>query len=141
MKTVALNILAIILGLFIGSLVNMGLIYLGPVIITPPEGADTTTYEGLKATIHLFTIKHYIFPFLGHALGTLVGSFVAAFIAGSRKILVAYFIGILFLIGGIINIFMLPSPMWFNIFDIVLAYIPMAWIGSMMYLKIKGNQN
>jgi len=25
---------------------------------------------------------------------------------------------------------MLPAPMWFNVVDIALAYIPMAWIGG-----------
>ena len=39
-------------------------------------------------------------------------------------------IGVLFLIGGITVNYMLPGPIWFAIVDIVLAYIPMAWIGG-----------
>ncbi|TGL88194.1 hypothetical protein EHQ68_10195 [Leptospira congkakensis] len=42
-------------------------------IILPPKGADVTTMEGLKASIHLFEPEHFLFPFLAHALGTLVG--------------------------------------------------------------------
>jgi hypothetical protein len=41
-------------------------------------------------------------------------------------------IGVFFLIGGIVNVFMLPSPVWFTILDLAVAYIPMAWLGSMM---------
>ena len=129
MNIILRNILAVILGWFLGSIVNMGIIMLSSSIIPPPEGSDVTTMEGLVASMHLFEPKHFIMPFLAHALGTLFGSFIAAKIAGSRKKVFALVIGSLFLIGGIINAFMLPAPMWYNIVDIVLAYIPLAWIG------------
>lgn len=38
-------------------------------------------------------------------------------------------IGGLFLLGGIAMIFVLPSPTWYTMLDLVGAYIPMAWIG------------
>jgi threonine/homoserine/homoserine lactone efflux protein len=37
-------------------------------------------------------------------------------------------IGIVFLIGGIMNVMMLPSPLWFTILDLVGAYLPMAYL-------------
>jgi hypothetical protein len=80
--------------------------------------------------MHLFQPKHFIMPFLAHAIGTLIGAFIAALIAGSHKMNFAIVIGIFFLIGGIMSVFMLPSPVWFNILDLVVAYIPMAWIGG-----------
>jgi len=104
MKLIVTNILAVIIGLFVGSVVNMGLITVGPLLIPPPEGADTTTYEGLKTSMPLFTVKHFLFPFLAHAAGTLVGAIVAFFIASSHKIMIAYAIGFLFLIGGLVSI-------------------------------------
>src|SRR5690606_40560173 len=57
-------------------IVNMSIIMISGSIIPPPEGADTTTTEGLKAAMHLFEPKHFLLPFLAHALGTLVGAFV-----------------------------------------------------------------
>ena len=57
------NILAVILGFVIGSAVNMGIIMVSGSIIPPPIGADVTTMEGLKASIHLFEPKHFLFPF------------------------------------------------------------------------------
>ena len=130
MNSTVKNILAVIAGLVIGSIVNMGIIMISGSIIPPPEGADVTTMEGLKEAMHLFEPKHFIFPFLAHALGTLVGAAVAATIAANHKMKFAIGIGCFFLLGGIINVFMLPSPTWFAIVDIVGAYIPMAWIGS-----------
>ncbi|WP_411030569.1 hypothetical protein [Spongiimicrobium sp. 3-5] len=129
------NILAVLIGLVLGSIVNMGIIMISGSIIPPPEGADVTTMEGLKSSMHLFEPKHFIFPFLAHALGTLVGAVLAAIIAANHKMKFALAIGVFFLIGGIINIFLLPSPTWFAIIDVVGAYIPMAWIGGKLALR------
>ncbi|MCX7549983.1 hypothetical protein [Xanthomarina sp. F2636L] len=137
MNSLVKNILAIVLGLVIGSIVNMGLITISGSIIPLPEGVDNTTMEGLKESMHLFQPKHFIFPFLAHALGTFVGALLAAKIAASRKTTFAMFIGVFFLIGGIANIIMLPSPTWFSILDIVGAYIPMAWLGGKLATKKK----
>lgn len=123
------NILAVVLGLILGSVVNMGIIMISGSIIQPPNGADVTTMEGLKESIHLFKPKHFLFPFLAHALGTLAGAFLATLISVSHKMKMAMLIGIFFLIGGITNIIMLPSPTWFTVLDLAGAYIPMAWLG------------
>ena len=124
------NILAVIAGLIVGSIVNMGLVMASTAVIPPPAGADTTTMEGLNAAMPLFETKHFIFPFLAHALGTLVGALVAALISVNRKLLTAMIIGFFFLLGGLSAAWMIPAPMWFEAVDILLAYIPMAWIGA-----------
>lgn len=85
--------------------------------------------------MHLFQPKHFLFPFLAHALGTLVGAFIAAKIAAINKIKLAYVIGILFLIGGVANVLMLPSPLWYSIVDIVGAYIRMSFIATKLAIK------
>lgn len=130
MNPIVRNVLAVLAGLLVGSLVNMGLIMVSGKVIAPPPGADVTTLEGLKASIHLFEPKHFLFPFLAHALGALTGAFLAAFVAASRKMAMAFVIGVVFLAGGLANAFMLPSPAWFNALDLVGAYLPMAWIGG-----------
>ena len=130
MNPIIKNILAVISGLILGSAVNMGIIMISGSIIPPPDGADVTTMEGLKASIHLFQPKHFIFPFLAHSLGTFAGAILTALIAANHKMKFALVIGAFFLIGGIANIFMLPGPAWFNVLDIVVAYIPVAWVGG-----------
>lgn len=128
MHPIIRNILAIVAGIVIGSTVNMGIISISGSIIPPPEGADVTTSEGLKAAMHLFEPKHFIFPFLAHALGTFFGAFVAAIVAANHKFKFAMAIGIFFLAGGIASVFMLPSPTWYTIVDLVFAYLPMAYL-------------
>lgn len=124
------NILAIIAGIILGSVVNMGIIMISGSIIQPPNGADVTTSEGLKAAMHLFQPKHFILPFSAHALGTFAGALVAAMIAATNKMKFALGIGVFFLAGGIATIFMLPSPTWFTVLDLVGAYIPMAFLAE-----------
>ncbi len=130
MHPVLRNILAVVLGLVVGGAVNLLIIQISGSIIPPPNGADITTMEGLKSTMHLFGPEHYIFPFLAHALGTLVGAFVAAKIAATNKIKFALAIGAFFFLGGAINAYLLPAPTWFLILDLAGAYFPMAYLGK-----------
>ena len=130
MKNILRNIFAILIGILIGGIINMGIIMISPSIIPSPDGADVTTMEGLKASIHLFQPKHFIFPFLAHAIGTLIGAMISAIIAVNHKMKFALGVGVFFLIGGIMNVFILPSPTWFIVVDLLFAYIPMAWLGG-----------
>jgi hypothetical protein len=123
------NILIVIVALIVGSIVNMAIILSGSSIINLPEGIDPSNVESLKAGMHLMKPKHFIFPFLAHALGSLVGAFIAAKFGASNKFLLAMIVGGFFLIGGISNVFMLPAPTWFCALDLIVAYIPMAYLG------------
>ncbi|HRD40433.1 MAG TPA: hypothetical protein PLC65_17520, partial [Bacteroidia bacterium] len=70
MNPILRNIIAVIAGAFGGGAINMALIMVSGSVIPPPEGADITTMEGLKASMHLMEPKHFLMPFLAHALGT-----------------------------------------------------------------------
>ena len=137
MHPILKNILAILVGAVIGSTLNMGIITLSGSIIPPPAGSDNTTMEGLIASMHLFEPKHFIFPFLAHALGTFAGAFAAALIAASHQLKLALLIGTIFLAGGIYMVLALPSPVWFTVLDLGGAYIPMAYFGWRLALATK----
>ena len=130
MNPIIKNILAVLAGIAVGSAVNMGIITISGSVIPPPEGVDNTTLEGLKAAMHLFEPKHFLMPFLAHALGTLLGALLAGRIASSHKMKFALGIGGFFMLGGIANVLMLPSPLWFTVLDLGAAYIPMGYIAG-----------
>lgn len=130
------NVLAVVLGLVLGSVVNMALITLGPSLIPPPPGVDLSTAEGLAKSIHLFEARHFATPFLAHALGTLVGALVAYLVASHHKKRFAYAIGVVFLCGGIAACFMIPAPAWFMALDVIVAYLPMAWLASRIGVRL-----
>ena len=136
MNLIIRNIIAVVAGVVIGGMVNMGLIMMSGEIIPPPAGVDVTDMESLKSSMHIFKPRHFIFPFMAHALGTLVGAFVASIIAVSHKMKFALGVGAFFLLGGIMNVFMLPSPVWFAILDLIGGYIPMGWLGAKLSEKI-----
>ena len=129
------GLLAVVLGLVAGSAVNMGLVLLGAQLVPPPAGVDTSTAEGLKAAMPLLQARHFLFPFLAHALGTFAGALVATWVVGRVNRLPALLIGLLFLVGGIASCFMLPAPRWFEVLDVVLAYLPLAWLGYLLAKK------
>jgi len=130
------NILAVVVGAFLGGLVNMAIVMAGPMLIAPPAGADMTTVEGLTAAMPLLQPKHFIAPFLAHAIGTLVGALIAYLIAASYRNVLAYVVGVLFLIGGISACFLIPAQTWFMALDLIVAYLPMAWLGIAIGRKI-----
>ena len=138
MATVLRNALAVALGLAVGAGVNMALVVLGPYVIAPPPGVDVSDSQSLAASMHLFGPRHFVFPFLAHALGTLVGAFTAFLAAATRRAALAGAIGVAFFAGGVAATFMIPAPIWFVALDLVGAYLPMAWLGALLGRRVAG---
>lgn len=130
MKTILLNILAVIVGWLVGCVVNMGIITIGPYVVPMPQGSDVSTMEGLREAMTLFSPLNFLCPWLAHALGTLVGALVAAKSAASGKLICAMVVGALFLLGGMTMVYLVGGPLWFIAADLLLAYLPMAWLGA-----------
>lgn len=132
-KPIVRNIAGVILGVLIGGQVNMFIINHGHNILPDFPGLDRTNMETLTESliknIHLFEPKHFITPFLAHALGTFASAFIACKIALSNHFRISMIIGSLSLLGGIMAVKMIPAPMWYNSFDLICAYIPMAFLG------------
>lgn len=137
MPNVLRNVLAVLAGLVIGGIVNIALITISPMVIPPPAGVDVSNAESLSKSIHLFEPRHFIFPFLAHALGSLVGALAAYLIAASYKTQIAIAVGVIFLCGGVAASFMIPAPTWYIALDLLAAYLPMAWLGSKIGARMK----
>jgi hypothetical protein len=116
--------------MFIGGAVNTLFVNLGGILIEAPEGADITTMKGLKASIHLFKPINFLFPFLAHALGVLISSFLATKFLKKNQIAMVAGIVVLNFIGGLMMVIELPgAPLWFDLTDLILAYAPMGYLG------------
>jgi hypothetical protein len=137
MKTVFRGILAIVAGLVVGGCVNMGLVVFGPHVIPPPAGVNVSDAASIRASIHLFEPKHFVFPFFAHALGTLAGAIVASVVAARHRRVYAYVVGVAYLAGGIAAANMIPAPRWFLCLDLGVAYLPMAWLGAWLGCRIR----
>lgn len=131
------NVLAIVAGVVIGGLVNGMLVTISPAIIPPPAGVDVHNAESLAKAMPLFEPRHFLMPFLAHALGTLAGALAAYLIAASHKARMAFVIGVFYLFGGVAACFMIPAPSWFMALDLVVAYLPMAWLGGWIGARLQ----
>jgi len=128
MKAFLKNLGALFLGAVLGALVNSAIIWLQPYIVPLPQGYDPNDLEQIKVAMNSFHWTHFIMPFLAHGLGTLSGAYVTARLAGSRPLFMAMAISVIFLLGGIQMVLLLPAPLWFEIVDLTLAYLPMGWL-------------
>ena len=126
MHPILRNILGVIAGAIVGGIVNSTIVSFG----TAPEGVDMNNFESIAENMHRYEFQHLIVPFLAHALGTLIGAFLAAKIAATRKLTMAMIVGVFYLMGGIAAVSMFGGPTWFIILDLAVAYLPMGYLGA-----------
>ena len=136
MNPILRNTLAVIACVIFGGVINAGLVsFLGGMVDLPP-GVDPNNLEDIKNNIHLYSTNAMLAPFAAHAIGTLSGAFMAARLAVSRHMILAMFIGVFFLLGGLGMVAMIPNtPTWFKLLDLLGAYFPMAFIGGKIGMR------
>ena len=127
--------LAVIIGWLGGSVVNAGLINIGHIVF-PLEGIDTDDMDALAEIMPTLGFEFFIFPFLAHAIGTFAGALLASVFALNNQLRASMIVGFVFLLGGIAVNFIIPSTIWFLWADLLIAYIPMAWLGYKLGHKI-----
>jgi hypothetical protein len=120
------NVLAVLVGAAVCLFLNGLLLGLMMKVIPPPSGFDPAN----ASTYSLLQASHLMAPFIAHAVPSFVGGLIAALIAASRKMTFALVVGGFHLIGGIAAAFMIPAPAWFVALDLLVAYLPMAWLGG-----------
>jgi hypothetical protein len=120
------NILAVVVGAAVCVVLNGLLLGVMMGAVGTPEGFDPNN----PSTYHLLQARHYVSPFVAHAVPSVVGGLIAALIAATRKMTFALVVGGLHLVGGIAAAFLIPAPAWFVALDLIVAYLPMAWLGG-----------
>lgn len=84
-----------------------------------PEGTDSSDPEALKSYVQNAPFMALFFVIISYFFGALVSGFVSTKIANDGKMVYAIICAIFFLIASIYNMFMLPTPIWFWIFGIL----------------------
>jgi hypothetical protein len=109
-KAVLRNIGAVLVGVIVGMVVNMGLVQVNSALFPPPEGMTLVTMEDYKALIPLMGAPSWLLVFAAHLGQAFVGGFIAALLAASRPMGLALFLGAFSMAGGIANALMLDIP-------------------------------
>lgn len=131
-KRLLLLLAGVFAGAFAGGFANMGVLLAGSALLPAPEGVDVNDAASIDANIARYSVAQLLVPFAAHAVGTLVGAWLAALVArsGGMAWLASGLVGALFLAGGIYAVTLIPSaPLWFDALDLLGAYVPMAWLG------------
>lgn len=136
MPPIVRRILFVISGLIVGAITNMAVLKIGVAIAPMPPGTDVNTPEGIQAAMPLFSFANFLVPLLAHAIGTLVGAWVASRWSGTTSRWPALIVGAAFFIGGLSMVIQIPAtPVWFMIADLGLCYFPMALLGYRMGVR------
>jgi hypothetical protein len=136
MKKTIYTVLWVVLSLVFGSLINGLIIYIAPLIIKYPVGVSFATEESTIQSMKLLHPIHFIIPFVAHALGIFISTLLMAIYVKNNFLKLAIFISVLYLFAGVLNVIMYPSPIWFIVLDLVVAYIPIGYLGAKLGVKI-----
>ena len=135
MIRILIAVIAVIVGLAIGMAANMGFLVLNLQMFPLPDGVAWTDEEEIKAWLATLPQTAFILVFVAHLSQALFGGLVAALIAKRNMMCVALTIGVLTMIGGIINMMSIPTPAWLWIE--VPLYIVVAWLAAKIVIKIR----
>jgi hypothetical protein len=105
---------------------------LGAAIWPLPEGIDPHDAASMRAALSHIPAGALVLVLVGWALGTFAGSFVAGKIA--RSFVAALGVGLLQLVGGIVNMAAIPHPGWFWIAGPIALLAP-AWVGGRLAVR------
>ena len=102
---------------------------LGHVVYPPPADLDVRDVEAFREYTAGMPIMALLFVLVAYYAGSLVGTFVAGWIAGFRTLIYAGVIGGLVLVGTVANLVEIPHPLWFSL--LAVPGIPAcAYLGS-----------
>lgn len=128
------NIIAIVVGVLVGIII----IIIGEALVhiaNPlPIGFDVNDTEALKAHVANSPFSLHLLILLNYGLACFVGGLIASSIAIDKKMNQAMSLGGIFMGVGMFSLITL-HPLWVVICS-VLVFLPFAYLGGMMSLKM-----
>ncbi len=106
------NIGAVVLGLVLGMAINMGLILANMSLFPGPEGLDFNDTQAMADYVGGLPTQAMFLPMLAHVAQAACGGWVAARLGASHVQVLAMIVGVLTVVGSVMNFVQLPSPIW-----------------------------
>lgn len=116
------SLIAIIVGLLIAA-VLIGLVEIAGRFVVLPAGVDPFDAEAIKAVMPNLPPGALFFVLFGWAVGTVCGTWLAVAIARKSAFYHALPVGGVLLTAGVVEMFVLPSPLWFWILGIAVFVV------------------
>jgi hypothetical protein len=125
-----------------GVVIAVALVWLvekiGHAVYPPPADLDLTDAEAMRAYIATLPPGALLFVAAAWFVGTLCGTCAACAIGTAKPTHFAVVVGGLMLVATIMNLAMIPHPMWFSVLGIVGVLVG-AWLGTMCERATAGN--
>lgn len=123
------SILGLIVGFIAGGVAVFLFEWIGHQVYPIPPGLDTSDMKALAEYSKTAPVGAHAAILVAQCAGSLVGGFVTALIAVSARTLFVFIYGVLALLMALLNIYLLPHPVWFVVAAIILP-IPLALAGG-----------
>ncbi|MFQ5547667.1 MAG: hypothetical protein ACE5FV_05210 [Woeseia sp.] len=108
------KIAAAALGIITAGLIVWIVEALGHAVYPVPPDLDMSAPEQFRDYIAALPPGAFLFVLAAWLLGTLGGGMLACFIAGEKPFVYATIVGAFILIATVVNLVMLPHPLWFS---------------------------
>lgn len=131
----ARNIVGVIIGIFAAGVIMWTVQSISNMLYPLPAGVDPTDIDQMKEHMKTLPIGALIIVLTSHFLGALGGAWIGSIIADKYFLKISLIIAGFLLVMGIINLLMIPHPVWFAIVDIPL-YALGALCGYQLYIKM-----
>ncbi len=122
------TIIGTLVGILVAVGVFMGAEQVGEMLYPLPVGLDPADHEAMSAHAEALPVGALVVMLLGWAAGSCGCGVVTRVVSGSRSPVAAYIAGLFLMTAGIVNLFLLPHPIWFRIVG-MLVFIPMTLAG------------
>lgn len=132
------NILAGIAGVVIAVVLVWVVEKVGHAVYPPPPDLNFADPDAMRAYMETVPLGALLFVAAAWFIGTLCGTCAACAIGTAKPMIFAMVVGGLMLIATIMNLVMIPHPMWFSILGVVGVVIA-AWLGTMCKRATAGN--
>ena len=123
------RILAVLAGIVTAFVIVALIEGLGYLLFPPPEGMDPMDPESVSAMMDQISHMSMLMVAIAWACAAFGGAFVAGKIGGPPSLIPALIIGGFLVIASIVNLIMIPSPIWFWIAGL-LPQLPLAILGG-----------
>jgi hypothetical protein len=128
------KILAVVAGVILAGIITYAVQAIGHQVYPPPENLDTKNMEAMKAYVATLPMGALLFVLLSYIVGSFAGGWLAAKIARTSQLHVPLTVGGVQLFFGLINLVMIPHPMWFAIASVI-VFLPAAYFGGKLGVK------
>lgn len=127
-----------IISVLVGVIVGVIVVTLGEKIqhqfYPLPEGLDFKDSKAVKAFVDSLPLGAFISLVFIWILSSFVGGFVAAKLTHENKMKSAMITGGILMLAAIMNMFMIPHPVWMIVVTLAL-YLPAAYLGGKLATK------